>query len=189
MDNPSGSQNNSMDKHILDKKFAPYLAEGTIREAISQIAFSINSDYKSKKPLFVAILNGSFMFASDLFKEISIPSEITFVKLSSYTGTQSSGIVTTSIGMDVSIKDRDVIILEDIVDTGKTLTTFIEELKKEEPSSIRICALLHKQEATTHPIHIDYLGFTIPNLFVVGYGLDYNGFGRNMKDIHQLQEG
>ena len=128
------------------------------------------------------------MFAADLYKEINVPSQINFVKLSSYSGTQSSGSVTTSIGLDVAISARDIIIIEDIVDTGKTLSTFIAELKKEEPCSIRVCALLHKQEATTHPIPIDYLGFTIPNLFVVGYGLDYNGFGRNLKDIHQLQE-
>ncbi len=178
-----------MDIQILDKKFAPYITEEKINDAVCRIASLINADFKEKTPLFIAILNGAFIFASDLYKEINIPSEITFVKLSSYRGTQSSGNVTTSIGMDVSIKDREIIILEDIVDTGKTLTTFIEELKKEEPSSIRICALLHKQEATTHPIPIDYLGFTIPNLFVVGYGLDYNGFGRNLKDIHQLQEG
>ena len=188
MDNPSGSQNNSMDKNILDKKFVAYLNEAKIREAVSRMAYSINTDYESKKPLFIAILNGSFMFASDLYKEINISSEISFVKLSSYAGTQSSGDVITSIGLDISIKDRDVIIVEDIVDTGKTLATFIEELKKDGPSSIRVCSLLHKQESTTHPIAIDYLGFTIPNLFVVGYGLDYNGFGRNLKDIHQLKE-
>jgi len=177
-----------MDKHILDKKFVPYLSEVKITEAVSRIASSINTDYGDKMPLFIAILNGSFMFAADLYKKINVPSEISFVKLSSYAGTESSGSVTTTIGLDVAINARDIIIIEDIVDTGKTLTTFIAALKKEGPSSIRICALLHKQEATTHPIPIDYLGFTIPNLFVVGYGLDYNGFGRNLKGIHQLKE-
>jgi hypoxanthine phosphoribosyltransferase len=177
-----------MDKYILDKKFVPYLNEANITEAISRIASSINADYGDKMPLFIAILNGAFMFAADLYKEINVPSEISFVKLSSYAGTQSSGSITTSIGLDVAINDRDIIIIEDIVDTGKTLTTFITELKKEGPSSIRVCALLHKEEATTHPIPIDYLGFTIPDLFVVGYGLDYNGFGRNLKGIHQLKE-
>ena len=188
LDNPSRSQNNSMDKKILDKKFVTYINEAKITEAVFRIASSINAEYQDKMPLFIAILNGSFIFAADLYKQINIPSQINFVKLSSYSGTQSSGSVTTSIGLDVAINARDIIIIEDIVDTGKTLSTFIAELKKEEPSSIRICALLHKQEATTHPIPIDYLGFTIPDLFVVGYGLDYNGFGRNLKDIHQLKE-
>jgi hypoxanthine phosphoribosyltransferase len=177
-----------MDKDILDKKFVPYLNEAKITEAVSRIASSINTDYGDKMPLFIAILNGSFMFAADLYKKINVPSEISFVKLSSYAGTESSGSVTTTIGLDVAINARDIIIIEDIVDTGKTLTKFIAALKKEGPSSIRVCALLHKQEATTHPIPIDYLGFTIPNLFVVGYGLDYNGFGRNLKGIHQLKE-
>ncbi|PHX74421.1 MAG: hypoxanthine phosphoribosyltransferase [Chitinophagaceae bacterium] len=177
-----------MDKYILDKNFVPYLNEANITEAVSRIASSINVDYADKIPLFIAILNGSFIFAADLYKKINVPSEISFVKLSSYAGTQSSGSVTTTIGLDVAINARDIIIIEDIVDTGKTLTTFIAALKKEGPSSIRVCALLHKQEATTHPIPIDYLGFTIPNLFVVGYGLDYNGFGRNLKGIHQLKE-
>ena len=177
-----------MDKQILDKKFVTYINEAKITEAVFRIASSINAEYQDKMPLFIAILNGSFIFAADLYKQINIPSQINFVKLSSYSGTQSSGSVTTSIGLDVAINARDIIIIEDIVDTGKTLSTFIAELKKEEPSSIRICALLHKQEATTHPIPIDYLGFTIPDLFVVGYGLDYNGFGRNLKDIHQLKE-
>ena len=125
-----------MDIKILDKKFVPYISEEKINDAVCRIASLINNDFKGKKPLFIAILNGSFIFASDLYKEINIASEITFVRLSSYTGTQSSGNVTKSIGMDISIKDRDIVILEDIVDTGKTLTTFIEELKKYERKAL-----------------------------------------------------
>jgi len=131
-------------------------------------------------------LNGSFMFASDLFKALTIEAEICFIKLASYKGTRSTGNVITSIGLDQSIKGRHVIIVEDIVDTGKTLSEFLPQLHDQQPDSLKIAALLHKPEALVHPLTIDYLGFTVPNKFLVGYGLDYDGLGRNLKEIYQL---
>jgi hypoxanthine phosphoribosyltransferase len=173
---------------VHDKKFEPYLTASEIESAIQRLADQINNDFKGKKPLFIAILNGSFMFASDLFKRLSIDAEICFIKLASYKGTKSSGHVITAIGLDIDLIHRHVIILEDIVDTGKTLDQFLPQLHYQQPASLTICALLHKPEATVHPIKIDYLGFTIPNKFVVGYGLDYDGLGRNIPEIYKLSE-
>ena len=148
----------------------------------------INKDYSDKNPLFIAILNGSFIFASDLFKKINIPAEISFIKLASYQGTKSTGNVITAIGLETDLYDRNVIVLEDIIDTGKTLSAFLPQLEHQQPKSLKVCTLLHKKEATQYPVTIDYLGFEIPNLFVVGYGLDYNGYGRNLDQIMQIDE-
>ena len=173
---------------VHDKTFEPYLTAGQIDAAIQKLAEQINKDYAGKKPLFISILNGSFMFASDLFKKLTIESEICFIKLASYKGTKSSGHVITAIGLDIDLIHRHLIIVEDIVDTGKTLDQFLPQLQNQQPSSLKICALLHKPAATVHPIHIDYLGFTIPDKFVVGYGLDYDGLGRNIPEIYKLVE-
>jgi hypoxanthine phosphoribosyltransferase len=173
---------------VLDKKFQPYIKAEEIQAQIAKLANEINTDYKDKKPLFIAILNGSFMFASDLFKELTIEAEICFIKLASYKGTKSTGNVITSIGLDEPLKDRHVIILEDIVDTGKTLHEFLPQLLNQQPSSMKITALLHKPEALLFPLTIDYLGFNVPNKFLLGYGLDYDGLGRNLKEIYQLVE-
>ena len=173
---------------VHDKSFEPYLTAGQIETAIQNMADQINRDYAGKKPLFIAVLNGSFMFASDLFKKLSIESEICFIKLASYRGTKSSGHVITAIGLDIDLIHRHLIIIEDIVDTGKTLDQFLPQLHYQQPASLKICALLHKPEATVYPIKIDYLGFTIPNKFVVGYGLDYDGLGRNIPEIYKLTE-
>jgi hypoxanthine phosphoribosyltransferase len=173
---------------VHDKQFEPYLAANTISERIKSLAAQLSADYAGKKPLFIAILNGSFMFASDLFKELTIDAEICFIKLASYKGTKSTGHVITAIGMDMDIFGREVVILEDIVDTGKTLSEFLPQLKHQQPASMKIVALLHKPEATVFPIKIDYLGFSIPNKFVVGYGLDYDGLGRNIREIYKLVE-
>jgi hypoxanthine phosphoribosyltransferase len=177
-----------MNRQILDKSFKPYLTNVEIDKAIEKIADQINHDYAGKNPLFIAILNGSFIFASDLFKKIKIPAEISFIKLASYQGTKSTGTVITSIGLETDLFERHVIVLEDIIDTGKTLSAFLPQLKHQQPSSLKVCALLHKKEATKFPIDIDYLGFEIPDLFVVGYGLDYNGYGRNLDQIMQIDE-
>jgi hypoxanthine phosphoribosyltransferase len=126
------------------------------------------------------------MFASDLFKQITIESEICFIKLASYKGTKSSGQVITAIGLDIDLHGRDIIIIEDIVDTGKTLSHFLPQLQHHQPASLKIAALLHKPQATIYPIVIDYLGFSVPNIFLLGYGLDYDGLGRNIKEIYQL---
>ena len=171
---------------IHDKNFEPYLGAGAIIEKISVIAARINEEYAGKKPLFIAILNGAFMFASDLFKQVTIEAEICFIKLASYKGTKSSGQVITAIGLDMDLFNRHIIIIEDIVDTGKTLSVFLPQLNNQQPASLKIAALLHKPEASKYPLHIDYLGFTIPNKFVVGYGLDYDGLGRNIDEIYKL---
>jgi len=173
---------------VHDKNFEPYLTAAQVQEAVQRMANEINRDYKDKRPLFISILNGSFMFAADLFKYLTIDSEICFIKLASYKGTKSSGHVVTAIGLDIDLIDRHVIIVEDIVDTGKTLGAFLPQLIHQQPASLKVCALLHKPDASVYPIQIDYLGFTIPNKFVVGYGLDYDGLGRNIPAIYKLAE-
>ena len=174
---------------LHEKKFDTYLSEQEIQEKVKNIADQLSRDYRDKRPLFIAILNGSFMFAADLFKYLSIDAEICFIKLASYRGMKSSGHVITAIGLDVDLFGRDVVILEDIVDTGKTLNEFLPKLDHQQPKTLKIAALLHKPEATQYPLQIDYLGFSIPNKFVVGYGLDYDGLGRNYKEIYQLSAG
>ncbi len=171
---------------VHDKEFEPYLTARQIADKIEEMAACINKDYAGKKPLFIAILNGSFIFAADLFKSISIEAEICFIKLASYKGTKSSGQVITAIGLDTDIIGRHVIVLEDIVDTGKTLSAFLPQLEHQQPASLAIAALLHKPEATVYPVKINYTGFSIPDKFVLGYGLDYDGLGRNIKEIYQL---
>jgi len=171
---------------VHDKSFEIYLSEETILQRVKEIAATISKDYAGKRPLFIAILNGSFMFASDLFKHLTIEAELCFIKLASYKGLKSSGNVVTSIGLEDDLFDKDVIIVEDIVDTGKTLHNFLPKLRHQQPKSLRIAALLHKSEATEFPLALNYVGFEIPNKFVVGYGLDYDGLGRNLKEIYQL---
>jgi hypoxanthine phosphoribosyltransferase len=173
---------------VHDKLFDPFLTEEEIQTRVSFIAEQLNRDYSGKRPLFIAILNGSFIFASDLFKKLKIDAEICFIKLVSYKGSKSTGHVVTSIGLDNEIFERDVVIIEDIVDTGKTLMEFLPQLHHQQPASLKIVALLHKADATIYPMPIDYLGFTIPDKFVVGYGLDYNGLGRNIPEIYKLVE-
>ena len=173
---------------VHDKLFEPYLSQSSITERVRFIAGRLNHDYAEKKPLFIAILNGSFIFAADLFKELSIEAEICFIKLASYKGTKSSGQVITAIGLDTDLFGRHVVIVEDIVDTGKTLNEFLPQLHHQQPASLKIAALLHKPEATVYPISVDYLGFSVPNKFLLGYGLDYNGLGRNIPEIYKLVE-
>ena len=171
---------------VHDKSFETYLSEETILQRVKEIAQSISKDYAGKRPLFIVILNGSFMFAGDIFKHLNIEAEICFIKLASYKGMKSTGKVITSIGLEEDLFGKDVIILEDIVDTGKTLHNFLPKLVHQQPKSLKIATLLHKPEATEHPLTLDYVGFQIPNKFVVGYGLDYDGLGRNLKEIYQL---
>ncbi len=173
---------------VHGRNFVPYITDDEIRAKIKEVAARINQDYAGKNPLFIAILNGSFMFAADLLKEIDIDAEISFIKLASYKGTKSSGQVLTAIGLDNEVHDKDVIIIEDIVDTGKTLNTFLPQLLNQNPRSLKLVTMLHKKEATEYDVPIDYVCFEIPNKFVVGYGLDYDGLGRNYKDLYQLDE-
>jgi hypoxanthine phosphoribosyltransferase len=171
---------------VHDKTFETYLNEETIQARVKEMAEALNKEYAGRRPLFIAILNGSFMFASDLFKCLTIDAEICFIKLASYKGMKSSGSVVTTIGLDDDLFGKDVVIIEDIVDTGKTLYNFLPKLEHQQPASIKLAALLHKPEATKFPLTIDYKGFSIPEKFVVGYGLDYDGLGRNLKEIYQL---
>jgi hypoxanthine phosphoribosyltransferase len=173
---------------VHNRLFEPYLSAAQIHEQIKRIATELKRDYEGKKPLFISILNGSFIFSADLFKELDFEAEICFIKLASYKGTKSSGQVISAIGLDTDVKDRHVIILEDIVDTGKTLTTFLPQLTNQLPASLKICVLLHKPEAMEYPLSIDYVGFTIPNRFVLGYGLDFDGLGRNIPELYQLKQ-
>ncbi|MES2006454.1 MAG: hypoxanthine phosphoribosyltransferase [Bacteroidota bacterium] len=173
---------------VHDKTFVPYLPEALILEKVKDLAAELDKDYAGKKPLFIAILNGSFMFASDLFKYLSIEAEICFIKLASYKGTKSTGQVITAIGLDTDINGRHVIILEDIIDTGKTMNEFLPQLRNQQPASLKTAVLLHKPDATVFPVAIDYCCFSIPNKFVLGYGLDYDGFGRNIRELYQLNE-
>lgn len=173
---------------VHNKKFVPYMTAEAIQKEVNRLALELKRDYMGKTPLFIAILNGSFMFAADLFKAIDFEAEICFIKLASYKGTKSTGQVISAIGLDVDVKNRDVVILEDIVDTGKTLTSFLPQLRNQLPASLKLCVLLHKPEAMTYPLTIDYLGFTIPNRFVLGYGLDFDGLGRNIPELYQLEE-
>jgi len=171
---------------VHDKKFETYLSDELIQKRVKEIAEQINSDFAGKRPLFIAILNGSFMFAADLFKHLYLDADICFIKLASYKGMKSSGKVVSTIGLEEDIYGKDVVIIEDIVDTGKTLHHFLPKLLHQQPRSLKIATLLHKPEATEYPLTLDYIGFSIPNKFVVGYGLDYSGLGRNLKEIYQL---
>jgi hypoxanthine phosphoribosyltransferase len=174
---------------VHDKSFVPYINETTIFEKIQTLAAQLKKDYEGKRPLFIAILNGSFMFASDLFKALDFEAEICFIKLASYKGTKSSGQVITAIGLDTDLTDRHILILEDIIDTGKTLHSFLPQLYNQQPLSLKIAVLLDKPEPRKFEVPVDYACFVIPNKFVLGYGLDYDGLGRNIKEIYQLADG
>lgn len=173
---------------VFNKKFETYLDARAISARVEKIAGDLNADYTGKRPLFIAILNGSFMFAADLFKLLTIEAEICFIKLKSYEGMGSTGNVVTMIGLDQSVNGRHVVILEDIIDTGKTLHEFLPQVLEQQPASVKVAALLHKPEAMVYPLSIDYLGFVVPNKFLLGYGLDFNGLGRNLKEVYQLVE-
>jgi len=173
---------------LKDKEFRVSIPAEKIHEVIADMAAKINNDYKDKNvPLFISILNGSFMFTADLLKNISFNCEITFLKLSSYKGTSTTGTVKQLIGVNEKIADRDIIVLEDIVDTGITLEQIIEQLKTYNPSSVKVASLLFKPAAYQKSINIDYVGMEIPNDFIIGYGLDYDGLGRNLADIYTLK--
>ena len=171
---------------LHDKSFEIYLPEEKILQAVQRVAGHINSDYQDKTPLFLAVLNGAFMFSADLLKEITIPCEIAFIRVSSYEDMHSTGQVKEVIGLKENIKNRHVIILEDIVDTGYTIHALRQNLMAKEPASLEVTALLQKPDCLKHPLEVKYLCHTIPDDFVVGYGLDYNGLGRNLRDIYKV---
>jgi hypoxanthine phosphoribosyltransferase len=171
---------------ILDKNFREMITEEAIRKRIDELAIQLNNDLKDKDVVFLGILNGAFLFAADLFRKLEIPARISFVKLASYEGTKSSGSIKELIGWNEDIKDKTVVVLEDIVDTGHTLERIMAELVMRKASEIRIATALYKPGAYKSKIHLDYIGFEIPNDFVVGYGLDYDGFGRNLPSVYTL---
>ncbi len=172
---------------LLDKEFKIFIKDNEIQKIVESISTNINK-LQVKNPLFIAVLNGSFLFASDIMRKITLPdAEISFIKLSSYSGTKSTGNVNELIGLNNQIKNRNVIILEDIVDTGNTLEKIIKILKEKKVASYKIATLLFKPDAYTKNINIDYIGKSIKNDFVVGYGLDYQEIGRNLPHIYKLK--
>jgi hypoxanthine phosphoribosyltransferase len=171
---------------VEDKKFSLFLAENEILDGVKNVAENIRRDLKEKDPLFICVLNGAFMFASDLIKQLDFPCELCFIRLKSYEGTKSEGQVKEIFGLIEDIKNRHVVVLEDIIDTGYTMYNIIENLKKREPASLRIATLLFKPDALQLAIEPDYVAIKIPNDFIVGYGLDYQGHGRNLRNIYKI---
>ena len=171
---------------VKDKTFATSIPELELKQQIKRVADEITRDYVGRQPVFLAVLNGSFIFAADLLREIDLPCEISFVKLASYQGTNSTGSIREVIGLNIDITDRPVIIVEDIVDTGLTMAHMLDTLKGHNPASIDICTLLLKPTKLQVKLDIRYCCKEIPDDFVVGFGLDYDGFGRNTKDIYTI---
>jgi hypoxanthine phosphoribosyltransferase len=171
---------------IKDKQFTLSIPECEILTAVKKVALQINSDLKGTNPLFICVLNGAFMFASDLMKEIDFPCEITFIKLSSYEGLYTSGSVKEIIGLNESVVGRNVVVVEDIVDTGITMERILESLIAKGAKDIHVATFLQKPDALQRNIKIDYIAMKIPNDFIVGYGLDYDGYGRNLKNIYTV---
>lgn len=171
---------------IKDKKFALSIEESKILEAVKAVAEQINKDVEGLNPVFMCVLNGAFMFASDLMKNINVPCEITFVKLSSYDGLYTTGTVKEVIGLNESVVGRNVIVVEDIVDTGITMERILDSLRAKGAKNIKVATFLQKPDALQRDITVDYVAMRIPNDFIVGYGLDYDGYGRNLKDIYTV---
>ncbi len=173
---------------IKDKTFATSITAQEIKQRVKELAARINHDMDGKNPLLLGVLNGSFIFAADLMREITIPCEVSFVKLASYQGTTSTGKVHEVLGINEDLADRHVIIVEDIVDTGRTMKQMIESLGTRHPASVHICTLFVKPEKLEEKLDIEYAAFSIPNDFIVGYGLDYDQQGRNLPEIYTLVE-
>jgi len=173
---------------VLDKTFEVFISSEEIQREVRSLATKINEDLQDEDVVFIAVLNGSFMFAADLMKSVSLSSEISFVKMSSYHGTTSSGRVDELIGLNNDVKNKTVVIVEDIIDSGITMEKMISLIEMENPKQLKICTLLYKPEAFKGTRPPDYVGFSIPNAFVVGYGLDYNEKGRNLDAIYQIKE-
>lgn len=171
---------------VLDREFSVYITEDEIQSRITALAEKLSEDLKGRDVLFFGILNGAFLFAADLFRQINFNAQISFIKLASYEGTGSTGKIKELIGWNDDMTGKTVVVLEDIIDTGNTMERIIGELTLRKAIDVKICTLLFKPEAYTKDIPIDYIGFEIPNSFVVGYGLDYDGYGRNFRSIYKL---
>lgn len=171
---------------IEDKEFEILLENDQISKRTRLIGIQINVDYENRRPVVIGVLNGSFLFMADLVKEIDVPCEIAFIRVSSYKGISSSGTIKETFGLPDDLLNRDIILVEDIVDTGQTLKYILEQVYLQKPASVKVCSMLFKPAALLEPIEeLEYIGFEIPNEFVVGYGLDYNGLGRNLTDIYR----
>lgn len=168
--------------------FKPFITSDQIAKRVGEIAAEISGSYRDKNPLIVCVLNGAFPFASDLFMNLDCDAQIAFVRLQSYSGTESSGQVRQVVGLTESVKDRTVIVVEDIIDTGRTMAKFLKDLKEQEPADVKVATLLFKPDALVEKLTPDYVGFTIPSKFIIGYGLDLDGQARNLKDIYVLNQ-
>ncbi|MBC6611666.1 hypoxanthine phosphoribosyltransferase [Hymenobacter sp. BT507] len=170
---------------LHNKQFAPYLSAAELAQAIQQLATRLNQDYAGKQPLFLSVLNGAFMFTADLLKCMTIDCEVTFIRVASYAGTASTGSVKEVLGLYEELADRHVIILEDIVDTGHTMRMLLDTIAAKNPASLEVATLFLKPECLQHELAVEYVGLSIPNDFIVGYGLDYDGLGRNYPDVYK----
>lgn len=180
---------NENEVDIHGKTFEKFITKDEIQWQTREMAWGISKDYKKKNPIFIALLNGAFMFTADLVRACKFDSELMLVSVSSYDGMESTGKVIINSGLDGEIlKNRDVIIVEDIIDTGTTLRHFLKHLEQYEPASVAVASLLLKPNVVKFDVPMDYIGFRIPDAFVVGYGLDYNGLGRTLPDIYQLKK-
>ncbi len=168
--------------------FVPYIKESTIQGRIAEIAAQITKDYSGLRPLFLCVLTGAFPFAADLFRSVNIDAEISFIRLKSYEGTSTTGKVKEVMGLTENLEGRDVIIIEDIVDTGTTIKKLVEDLKAKGTTSVKVASLLFKPESLLHDVKPDYVGFSIPSKFIIGFGLDLDGLARNLRDIYVLEE-
>ncbi len=173
---------------LHDKKFSSHISASEIDRIVQNVASKINADLAGKNPLFVCVLNGVFLFAADLLRKIETPCEVSFIKVSSYEGTASSGEVKTQIGLKEDIRGRTIVLVEDIIDSGNTIAKLLPILESQQPEQIKIATLLFKPSAFKRDFKVDYTGMEIPNDFVVGYGLDYNGLGRNLPEIYKIVE-
>jgi hypoxanthine phosphoribosyltransferase len=173
---------------IIDKTFATSITEAQIKQRIKELAAQLSKDFEGKNPLLIGVLNGAFIFAADLIREMTTPCEISFVKLASYQGTTSTGKVHEVLGINENLSGRHVIIIEDIVDTGRTMKQMVESLGTRNPASVHICTLFVKPDKLEEQLDIEYAAFSIPNDFIVGYGLDYDQQGRWLKEIYTLEE-
>lgn len=173
---------------LKDKQFKPYIPADELQRIVARLGEQISSDYASKSPVFLIVLNGAFMFGADLMKHIDLTCRVSLIKVSSYQGMQSTNTVSELIGLNESIENEDVVIVEDIVDTGVTMDHLLSTFKDKKPKSLAICSLLFKPDKFTKNFKIDYIGKSIPNEFVVGYGFDYEGYGRNLPCLYSVKE-
>lgn len=173
---------------LADKEFVPYLSEEKVKQKVQEMAKQISEDYADKNPVILGVLNGAFMFLADLSKNLEMESQITFIRLASYSGTETTGKVVELYGLEFDIENRHVLVVEDIIDTGLTMQALKKLLESKNPASVKLAVFLLKPEALRCEMEVDYLGFKIPNDFVIGYGMDYDGYGRNLASIFQLKE-